>query len=661
MPSDPETLLRRNLALFERMAPGLYPHFKAALDAMPGTPSRPSASHKKLRIQLGVPERTEVDVQTFDFVDRLLTRLRDEGILLFETAREQHSHYLFLMGAPDDQVLAAALDLHTPLCLLVGIGDPALFAESLRTVDWARHMGGVQERGGAVYLLPEATPEAVIDAAWRVSRTHNPTQIDGFVLLATGDDTYRQHVSDLVIQTLMLSTTMLGFFHDETVMQWNTYRNLRSGKARTFRRTANDTAPPGVPAFVVGSGPSLDKDIDAIKARASDAVVISLASSLRPLLKAGITPDFHVELENVYITPKLVELSKTYDLSDLKLVAAASVETAVLDYVDVAVLYARYALSSYPVFSKGIEETLSLPGPTAGNAALCFALESGFDEVYLFGLDLGTWDPEKHHAGSSFYYTDEADPHRVAYDLPVPGNFRECVLTSQPFLSALKNVSDLARNFRTRARIFNCSDGARIQHTTTLASADIRFEGTGKPAALTALEAGFETVEPGAVIWPGADFAVAIRRTARRIRDVATPDAVGNGDFERNLIEVAQMTAGYRDPPPLGLDMAATMLMRGTLLAITLFLNRYRRRVANAEDDPRFARIAAEELVRSIDALEADAVRLLGGERPLAPPPVEARIAAPGRALPIPANLSRNAPCPCGSGRRFKQCHGAAA
>lgn len=26
--------------------------------------------------------------------------------------------------------------------------------------------------------------------------------------------------------------------------------------------------------------------------------------------------------------------------------------------------------------------------------------------------------------------------------------------------------------------------------------------------------------------------------------------------------------------------------------------------------------------------------------------------------LEIPANISRNAPCPCGSGLKYKQCHG---
>lgn len=667
MSTEADKRLKLNLALFERMLPSLHARLAGILDGAEATDVPLPQPYKKLRIQLGAPEREEIDVQTFDFIDRMLTRCRDTGIVLFETSRTQDSYYMLLVGAPDDAVLEAALDLHKPMCLLVGVGDPVRFATSLRTVDWIRHMSGVQERGGAVYLLPEETPDAIVEAAWRACRTHNPTRIDGFTALVTGEPAMQAQTFDLLKQTLMLSTSLLGFFHDETVMQWNTYRNMRSGKARTFRRrVANDDGfgALGVPAFVVASGPSLDADLPEIRARAQDAVVISLASSLRPLLTAGIKPDFHVELENVHITPKLIELSRHHDLSGIKLVAAASVEPAVLDYVDTAILYARFALSSYPVFAKGIEETLRLPGPTAGNAALCFALESGFDEVYLFGLDLGTTDPGRHHAQSSYYYTDGAVPHVDAYDLPIPGNFQETVHTSRPFLSALKNANDLVRMFRNDARVFNCSGGARIGSAVPKHAADIEIASRpgSKDAALEALNAGFAPVAPEAVIWPGPAFADALRAVAGRFRDaMAQPDALANGGFERDLLASAHMRAGYQDPPPPGRDMAAAMMLRGTLLAMTLFLNRYRRRVARPEDETRFAQIAAEEFIRALDAIEAQALDLLSGDTPRQPPPVDKRIAAPGRRFPAPLTLARNASCPCGSGRRYKQCHGVAA
>ncbi|MHC4834136.1 MAG: SEC-C metal-binding domain-containing protein, partial [Planctomycetota bacterium] len=41
--------------------------------------------------------------------------------------------------------------------------------------------------------------------------------------------------------------------------------------------------------------------------------------------------------------------------------------------------------------------------------------------------------------------------------------------------------------------------------------------------------------------------------------------------------------------------------------------------------------------------------------RPSAPKPAEAKVAAAGAAV-----VGRNEPCPCGSGKKFKQCHGKA-
>lgn len=42
----------------------------------------------------------------------------------------------------------------------------------------------------------------------------------------------------------------------------------------------------------------------------------------------------------------------------------------------------------------------------------------------------------------------------------------------------------------------------------------------------------------------------------------------------------------------------------------------------------------------------------LGAAAPVATPQV------PDEELVIPANINRNAPCPCGSGLKYKQCHG---
>ena len=52
-----------------------------------------------------------------------------------------------------------------------------------------------------------------------------------------------------------------------------------------------------MPAIIVGNGPSLDKEIDFLRKNQDNFVIFCSGSALKPLYKAGITPDFQVEIE----------------------------------------------------------------------------------------------------------------------------------------------------------------------------------------------------------------------------------------------------------------------------------------------------------------------------------------------------------------------------
>ena len=71
---------------------------------------------------------------------------------------------------------------------------------------------------------------------------------------------------------------------------------------------------------------------------------------------------------------------------------------------------------------------------------------------------------------------------------------------------------------------------------------------------------------------------------------------------------------------------------------------------------PQFFQIAREQIIGVLEELRETVKVSLGGDEPVKP--YETIVAGPGEKLPTLARIPRNFPCPCGSGKRFKNCHG---
>ena len=110
-----------------------------------------------------------------------------------------------------------------------------------------------------------------------------------------------------------------GFFEDEILMMRNTYYNLRGTAFRLVDRKRHRER--STPVFVVGSGPSLDRDIAAIKKWRDRAIVFSCGTAIGILLKNGIRPDLHVENENTFpLVKNLREFKRRYGFDGIRLV-----------------------------------------------------------------------------------------------------------------------------------------------------------------------------------------------------------------------------------------------------------------------------------------------------------------------------------------------------
>ena len=264
-----------------------------------------------------------------------------------------------------------------------------------------------------------------------------------------------------------------GWFEDQMLMLRNNSANfLRPG----FYVQPWRLAPPrGLPAVVVGTGPSLDFDLEEIRRLRDRVVLISASSSLGILLENGLCPDIHCELENVADSARMAEdFARRYGrLSEIILYASATVDPRVAPHFKSAIYFFRNGISSTPVFGGDLDKA-EFADPTSGNTAIHCALSLGFREIYLFGLDFGTRDASLHHSPSSVYFASEQSGGITGYmiydfDASVPGNFGGHVLSGWQLNWGRDAVADAIREVGN-ARVINCSDGALIPLTIPMAA-----------------------------------------------------------------------------------------------------------------------------------------------------------------------------------------------
>ncbi|MCF7958587.1 MAG: DUF115 domain-containing protein, partial [Phycisphaerae bacterium] len=87
----------------------------------------------------------------------------------------------------------------------------------------------------------------------------------------------------------------------------------------------------GYPAVIVSAGPSLQRNIDTLKAIRDNVVVIAVQTTLKPLLKKGIVPDFVTSLDYHEISKRFFDDLDEYDLSNVHLVAEPKATWHVID------------------------------------------------------------------------------------------------------------------------------------------------------------------------------------------------------------------------------------------------------------------------------------------------------------------------------------------
>lgn len=315
---------------------------------------------------------------------------------------------------------------------------------------------------------------------------------------AVDEDDMVTRIRAAIIDTLWELFFGMGYFDDELITIQHSFDNLQHGFPIHL---TPDLVNREAVAFIVGSGPSLDMLIPILREYGDRAVIFSCGTAISILHKMGIRPDFHVEKERQQVVHDILVKSIDGDIDFLKGVHFIGLNTV---HSDVYRLFERRGMiikaadtMGSLVEQAGMPTKVILSGqPTVANTALDFALSVGFRKIFLFGVDMGSRDREKHHSKHTVYINKlpEEDhlksllSNQPANDIVVPGNFGGEVSTNK-VLSFARRMTDYAILRHADTQVFNLNDGALIEQATPLRPEDFASKWQGSSSKIEAIEA----------------------------------------------------------------------------------------------------------------------------------------------------------------------------
>ncbi len=570
------------------------------------------------RFVISPPESTSLDKYAGEFVFHTLKRAQeDHGADFLKMPEPGKSFFVIVYGIGLMPFIDDLLEQTDPMCMMFVEPNYEFLYHSLEVFDWVSLFERFAAKGGGMEFSISDNPERISTDIRIWLRSINPCSVDGMTQFMHYNHPVFRRIEQILYNDKNIFLSGLGFFYDETIMIRNCHANLYGGDSRVYLRP-NDDPRIDVPVFVIGSGPSIDKDIPFLKANRDKAVYISCGSSIRVLTVNGIVPDFHVEIENINVEPIISQVAKYCDISKVHLVTASTVDQSIMEYFDSVLFYFRASLSPFPIFCETDRQCLLFPSPTVVNAGASFAQEVGFRKIYLFGVDMGTKNRSLHHSKDGYQYTEEHDKlldagkwvMPAAYTEPVPGNLGGVAYTSTDLYWAMDMLRILFTRHSRGRTYYNCSDGAYIDGTLPQPSKALKLPAVGaaRETAIGRVLDCFPAYSEQRFneAWQDELFVSSCRNFSTELRKfIEEPENFREKSyligFNRFVIQ------------PYGrMAQAMALLFRGTLWQALMAFEFYDLRITDDAHRDDFHAIAKEEMLKVIDTLEEVAVEKLG-------------------------------------------------
>ncbi|WP_440903930.1 6-hydroxymethylpterin diphosphokinase MptE-like protein [Catenovulum sp. SX2] len=364
--------------------------------------------------------------------EKILEELEEEAGQLPEEIKS-----LIVFGIGTGYQLDSLFANHRVENLFICEPNRDFFYASLHAIDWAKYLKQIDDSGARLYL------NIGDDGTHLFRDLLNQFYSIGPYILANTYFYQSYYNSNLVSAVAQLREQLqvvisMGEYYDharygiahttETISRGYPFLIKDAAKKLSYQDKE-------VPIFLVGNGPSLDKSIETIKEWKEQAIVISCGTALMPLYKNGIVPDFHAEIEQNRSTFDWICRIGDFDyLKKISLISCNGIHPDTCDlFKDVYLAFKEgesSTISALTILGRENYEELKFAFPTVSNFALNLFTNVGFNQIYLFGVDLGFVDPVNHHSQQSGYYLEEGKELYNYQDknntsLVIPGNFRQ--------------------------------------------------------------------------------------------------------------------------------------------------------------------------------------------------------------------------------------------
>lgn len=519
----------RNLEAFEKYMPEVAKTFRSY---------RPSETIEFFCAPNGVPnlrfvERDEIlykHINPLTLCQKQVELLLDNQLFSqvrydyeYDWCGQIHHRYMnravYIMKSYKDDLDKPRLGGAVPTCIMLGCGlgypvgmlyerieianliivEPKLdlFFASLHAFDWAPLLEFLHENHCAIYLMLGQNKEQFFDDLNHFFERHGKFLAGFFWCYIHYRSPLINELAKIIMRDYKRVYEAMGYFDDHLFALSHAAHNMLNKKELCRRDRELSPEIKQYPVFVVGNGPSLDKDINFIRKYQDKALIVACGTAIEALYRAGVQCDFYAATERI---PQLEQTLRI--LPD-----QSYLDNVILLAGDVIHPYTTAMFRHTCIFSKPDEpffwmmlgvapeeirkwENIVLMNPLVGNCGVSAPTMLDFKHIYLFGIDNGSKIDENMVYHSSFssvynpYYgaKPEAIP-KIQAQHVVPGNFGGRVHAPKFYRSAIRNTELLIEAYTKMKGIeyVNCSDGALIEGARPVHSADLDADFAARP------------------------------------------------------------------------------------------------------------------------------------------------------------------------------------